>query len=195
LSEILRDNVSLENTCTHEKLFSKLLGYYLIDPFYGCLKEEGKNLARKRLMLILGPSFRRDKRNEPLPALERYDGLFFRVARKHMGHVKYLDVVVMVDDLTLVDGGTTLPHNDPKGDQWGKQSFSNALLEKAKEMNEDFLTMKLKNEKFSEVFISMGKKYAKALPDLTQYRVKVIFPASGGPGPKAKALKEWLAES
>lgn len=39
----------------------------------------------------------------------------------------------------------------------------------------------------------MGKQFAKALPDLTQYNVKFIFPR-GGPGPKAQALKQWITK-
>jgi hypothetical protein len=35
----------------------------------------------------------------------------------------------------------------------------------------------------------MGKEYARALPDLAWFGVKVVFPTSGGPGPKARALK------
>ena len=40
----------------------------------------------------------------------------------------------------------------------------------------------------------MGKKYAMALPELSKYNVNVVFPTCGGPGPKAKALKEWLCK-
>jgi len=39
----------------------------------------------------------------------------------------------------------------------------------------------------------MGKQYAEALPDLTKFGVKVVFPTSGGPGPKAQALKQWIS--
>lgn len=52
----------------------------------------------------------------------------------------------------------------------------------------------MKGEKYSEVFIAMGKKYAMALPELSKYNVNVVFPTCGGPGPKAKALKEWLCK-
>jgi hypothetical protein len=38
----------------------------------------------------------------------------------------------------------------------------------------------------------MGKEYAKALPDLAKFGVKVVFPTSGGPGPKAQALRRWI---
>jgi len=147
----------------------------------------------KRL-LILGPSFRRNKRVEPLPALDRYDGVFFRVARKYLGEVKDVDVVVMKDDLTLVNGEYTMPYIPPIGDIWGGQAFSKEELEEAREKNKDFLNKKVRRKKYSEVFIAMGKKHAKALPDLSRYAVKVLFPTYGGPGPKARALKEWLTQ-
>lgn len=49
-------------------------------------------MKNKRL-LILGPAFRRRKEDGLLPAFERYDGLFYRVARKYLGDVKDMDVV------------------------------------------------------------------------------------------------------
>ena len=142
--------------------------------------------------MVLGPSFRRRKAGVVLSALERYDGIFFRVARKYLDEAGDVDVVVMGDDLVLVDGGAPLPYKAPAGDVWGGLSFSKEELEEARKRNEKFLRRKLRGGRYSEVFIAMGKKHAEALPDLSQYNVKVIFPATGGPGPKAKALKEWL---
>jgi hypothetical protein len=127
-----------------------------------------------------------------LSALERFDGLFFRVARKYLGSVRDVDVVVMVDDLTLVDGDAPLAFREPEGSEWGKQKFSKEVLEKAKAQNEEFLKKKLKNGRYSEVYLAMGKQYAEALPDLTQFNIKVTFPASGGLGPKVQKLKEWI---
>jgi len=150
-------------------------------------------LAGKRRLLVLGPSFRRDRRGGLLSAVERFDGLFFRVARKYLGSVRDVDVVVMVDDLTLVDGKTPLPYKEPQGNEWGKQRFSDKALGEAKKKNEEFLSKRLRNRKYSEVFLSMGKQHAEALPDLSGYGVKVVFPTAGGPGPKAKALREWLS--
>ena len=142
--------------------------------------------------MILGPSFRRRRNASLLPAFERFDGLFFRVARKYLGGVRDVDVVVMVDDLTLVEGNTPLPYREPVGSEWGKQRFSREVLEKARASNEKFLEKKLRNGRYLEVYLAMGKQYAEALPDLTKFSVKVIFPTSGGPGPKAQALKQWI---
>jgi len=145
----------------------------------------------KRL-LILGPSFRRNKSSESLSALERYDGIYFRVTKKYLRQVQNIDVVVMVDDLALVEGASSLGYVPPKGNVWGRQSFGKDILEKVRERNETFLRRKLISGRYSEVFIAMGKKHAEALPDLSRYDVKVIFPTRGGLGPKAKALKEWF---
>jgi hypothetical protein len=51
-------------------------------------------LAAKRRLLVLGPSFRRRRDVGLLPALERFDGLFFRVARKYLSRARDVDVVV-----------------------------------------------------------------------------------------------------
>lgn len=149
-------------------------------------------LSKKRLMLILGPSFRRNKRSEPLPALERYDGLFFRVARKYLANTKNVDVIVMKDDLTLVEGTALLAYEPPKGDRWIMHPLSGDEIKAGKIKNEPFLKRKLHGNKCQEVFLAMGKRYAEALPDLSQFNVNVVFPTCGGLGPKAKALKEWL---
>jgi hypothetical protein len=161
------------------------------------LEPLGKCLAGKRRLLILGPSFRRRRDSGLLSALERFDGLFFRVARKYLRYVRDVDVVVMVDDLTLVDGDMPLPYREPVGSEWGAHihRFSKMALEKAKEQNEAFLRRKFKNGKYVEVYLAMGKAYAEALPNLAQFNIKVVFPTYGGPGPKAQALKKWITES
>ena len=149
-------------------------------------------LVKKRL-LVLGPTFRRNSSKSTLSAIDRYDGVFFRVARKHLKHVHDVDVVVMADDLTLVDGNSYLSYVPPKGEKWGKQAFSNEAYEVAKAKNKAISSKKLGNKRYEEIFIAMGKKHAKALPDLSHYKVKVVFPTRGGLGPKALALKRWLS--
>ena len=146
----------------------------------------------KKRLLILGPSFRRKCDTGLLPAFERFDGLFYRVTRKYSNEAKDVDIIVMTDDLTLVEGSTLLPYREPMGSKWGKQKFSEEVLEKARSFNEKFLEEKLRNGQYSEIYLAMGKQYAHALPDLTKFNIKVIFPTSGGPGPKAQALKRWI---
>ena len=142
----------------------------------------------KRL-LILGPSYRRNPDPNPLPAIKRYDGIFYKIARKYTS--KDVDIMVMTDDLTLVEADTPLPYKPPKGKTWGQMKIPREQIEKARKKNKEILDKKLKQE-CSEIFLAMGKQYAKALPDLAQYKVKIIFPIIKGPGSKAQVLREWL---
>jgi hypothetical protein len=156
---------------------------------------DDRNMEKNRKLLILGPAFRRRKEECLMPAVERYDGLFYRVARKYLGDVKNVDVVVMKNDLTLIDGSAPLPYTEPEGVKWGVKTIPKKMVEKATKINERYLKNKLKSKKYSEVFISMGKVYARALPEIVTENTNVIFPTFGGPGPKAQALKEWLKKS
>ena len=151
-------------------------------------------VAGKRRLLILGPSFRRRKDNGYLPALERYDGIFFRIARKYLSDAKDVDVVVMKDDLTLVESDSPLAYTAPIGNEWGRYVLPDEIIEMAKVKNERFLRKKLKNKRYLEIFLAMGKRHASALPDFRKFNVKVIFPSYKGPGTKARALMKWLSK-
>jgi len=153
--------------------------------------EADLRLAKKRL-LVLGPTFRRNSSRSTLSAIDRYDGVFFRVARKNLKHVHDVDVVVMADDLTLVDGNSFLPYMPPKGEKWGKQAFSREAYEKARTKNKAILGRELGNGKYGEIYIAMGKKHAKALPDLSHHDVKVVFPTRGLIGEGAGVLLRKL---
>jgi hypothetical protein len=148
----------------------------------------------KRL-LILGPSYKRRSEEKPIPALERYDGLYFRTARKHLLKSKGVDVVVMLDNLCLVNGSTPVLFTQSQGDSWtSMRHFKPHPSKEVNKTNAEFLRQKLRNSKYEEVFLSMGKEYAAALPEMSQFRVPVVFPTSGGLGTKARALKDWLTK-
>jgi len=150
---------------------------------------------RKKRLLILGPSFRRNPSEELLPAIDRYDGLFYRVTRKYIRDNKDVDSVIMLGDLTLVNGITPIPYSAPEGDDWWTaRKLSAEMITMAKAENEKFFRRKLRGGKYSEAFIAMGKAYAMALPDLAQSGLKVVFPTTGGPGPKAAALRDWISK-
>ena len=146
---------------------------------------------KEKRLLILGPSFRRKNGDTNLSAFDRYDGLFYRIAKKYLSRAKDLQILVMTDDLILVKGSTLLPYVAPKGTHWSEQ-IETSNVETAVQKNRIFLERILTKTQFREIFIAMGQKYAFALPEMTQYGAKVVFPSTGGLGPKALALQRWL---
>lgn len=87
-----------------------------------------------------------------------------------------------------------MSYDEPEGTSWGDKTIMKKTVESAKVINEDYLGKKLKGKKYREVFIAMGKEYAAALPDLSQYGVNIVFPAGGGPDLKLKHSKNGLIQ-
>jgi len=145
-------------------------------------------MARK--LLIMPPSYRR--RIEPdLPAIERYDGVLYRVLRRNLKSDK-VDILVLTEDLKLVWGNEKLPYRKPEGDRWsryGPQDIPDNVVKK----NIEFLKKVLEKGDYDEVFVALGEKFRKAIGDLEKItNVRVTYIKGRGLGPYAQCLKEWL---
>ena len=146
-------------------------------------------------LLILGPSFRRNADPQLLPAIERYDGIFYKIVRKYMDKIrkKGIDILILTEDLDLIPPETLLPYNPPIGEKWTSISPHKHLKEiKCKKIQEKLIKL-LKTKHYDEIFIALNRHYRKLLPDLTPY-TKHILSNFKGIGPKAQALKKWINE-
>jgi hypothetical protein len=144
-------------------------------------------------LLILGPSYRRNPAPEPVPAIERYDGLFYRIIRRNMDKIKekYIDIIIITEDLEVVTPETKLPYKPPIGSKWKTLPSASRNPEKTEEIRSKILKI-VKSRKYDEIFIALNRHYQALLPDLTPYTKKIIARFEGL-GPKAKSLKEWLS--
>ena len=79
-------------------------------------------MAKK--LLVLEPSFRQNKNDESLAALERYDGVF-RVVHKYLRKVNDVDVIVMEvsPKLDVKKAHNILMEN------WGSESYDQCNAE------------------------------------------------------------------
>ena len=150
----------------------------------------GDNLAK---LLILGPSYRRNTSPEPIPAIECYNGLFYRIIKNSMGKVreKGIDVVIVTEDLEVISPETKILCKPPAGEKWKTMPPTIKDSEKIEKLQSQILEI-VKNRVYDEVFIALNKHYQQLLPDLTPHTKKVIA-GFKGLGAKAKALKEWLS--
>jgi len=144
-------------------------------------------------LLILGPSYRRDPSPDPLPAIERYDGLFYRIVRKYVDKLKEkdVDVIIITEDLDIVTPETKLPYKPPVGESWRSLPPIKKDPEKVELLRRRILEL-VERRKYEEIFIALNKHYRELLPDLTVHTKKVIA-SFKGIGPKAQALKQWLS--
>jgi len=143
-------------------------------------------------LLILGPSYRRSTSQELLPAIERYDGLFYRIVRRNMDKVKEkgIDIIIVTEDLELATPEIKLPYKPPMGNMWRTLPPVSRDPEKIEKLRSQIL--EIVKKRYDEIFIALNKHYQTLLPDLTPYTKQTVLDLRGL-GSKARTLKEWLS--
>jgi len=143
-------------------------------------------------LLILDPSYRRNTAQEPLSAIERHDGLFYRIVRRNMGEArgKDVDLIAIAEDLELTTPETKLPNKRPIGNKWRTLPPVSKDPEKIKKLRSQILKT-VKSKRCDETFIALNKHYHALLPDLTPYTKKMTT-ASRGLDSKSKRAERMI---
>lgn len=142
-----------------------------------------------RYLLIIGCSQR--KRPDPglLPALERYDGVNFRVLRKARREGYWpenLDVLIVSAKYGLLKSDTFIENYDQRMTLY--QALTLQPIVSAS------LNAHLTQVNYYEVFINLGQTYLLTLTGsrkIAELRDRVFY-ASGGIGKKMAQMKQWL---
>ena len=147
--------------------------------------------AERRYLLILACSRRKRRVPGSLPAIERYDGVNYRVLRKAKREGRWprrLDVLILSAKHGLLEPGASI------------ESYDLLMTpERAKQLRPAVLasmTERLSATKYEEVFLNVGKTYRLAMNgwDAEVGRETRIIYADGGIGQKAGAMLRWLNE-
>lgn len=145
--------------------------------------------SESRYLLIVACSQR--KREDPglLPAIDRYDGVNFRVLRKakREGYWPHnLDVLILSAKYGLVQPDTPIDYYDLRMTRQGALALQ-------RDASTD-LDAHLAQTDYRQVFINMGRTYLVALAQSTQMRrqTQKICYATGGIGAKMADMKGWL---
>lgn len=150
-------------------------------------------MAKK--LVIMPPSFRRRKSDEPLPAIEMYNGVLYQVLRANMPREKIVDVVILTEDLELIPANKRISYRPPKGERkWSGIKFE--VSEDVIKKNLEFLKELFEKGDYDEVFVALGRNWRRAIQGIEELakekRLKVVYITGRGLGPYEAALKRWL---
>lgn len=145
-----------------------------------------------RRLLIVSCSQRKLDDPDPLPALDRYDGVNFRVIKKAMREGRWpqnLDLLILSAEHGLVDPSQLIRPYDRR-----MTAKRGAYL--AGEVGEA-LARRFRETPYEEVFVNAGKDYLPALRLLEELHSpgSVVTYAEGGIGRKMAAMKRWIERS
>jgi len=144
-------------------------------------KNENGN-SRKKYLLIL-PCSKRKKPVSKAPALELYDGPFYRMVRKN--GPENLDILILSAKYGLIRYNEKISYYDQIMTVKRAEELGNGAYIKLKGI--------FKTNHYDEVFINLGKTYVLALKKsktvLSRYNV---YWANGQIGERLHQLKNWL---
>ncbi len=143
----------------------------------------------KRKLLIVACSNRKKKDKSLLPAIERYDGVNYRVIKKLRREGRFpknVDVMILSAQYGLIDAMMPIPYYDLRMDRARASELRDQVTAR--------LDTALRARRYDEIFVNMGKVYLGALDseETLSNSNRLVKYAEGGIGQKMRAMKEWL---
>ena len=129
-----------------------------------------------------------------LRAIDRFDGIFLRAAKKSIVKSKRrdIDILFLSPIFGLVEAAEQVPFHKPMPGGWRSFQISTQEAENLRIKNSSKLRALLEKDRYSEAYLNVGQKYL-ALLDLSPLsNLIVTFSKGGGPGPKAAHMKAWI---
>jgi cytoplasmic iron level regulating protein YaaA (DUF328/UPF0246 family) len=152
--------------------------------------------AARRLLIMSEAVSKRRLPKEPIPALERYDGVFFKVVRrlKREGKLKGVDIVIVSQEYGIIGPNDEVPYYDSKSKDFGSRiELTKDEVEKLRKENLVKLASIIKEMHYSEIIVNVGKAYLKLIEGLEDIAsVKTLQVEGRSLGLKAKKLREIM---
>lgn len=146
-----------------------------------------------KLIIISSSSRIRESPKEPTHAIERYDGVYFRILRTHLKKIKNVDVLILSEKLGLLWAQEKIAYHKPSPGIWGLLSLKPKEVEKERAANLEKLKTIMKSKVYDEVYVNVGKQYERLIEGYEKIIPCKITKASGESlGLKAQHMRNWL---
>ncbi|MCS6923799.1 MAG: hypothetical protein NZM10_05415 [Fimbriimonadales bacterium] len=144
-----------------------------------------------RRLLLIACSARKRVDAGLLPAMERYDGIFYRVVRRWQQHAspelrRRTDILILSAEFGLLEASTPIPYYDRKMDSARARFLQPRVV--------DALRKRMVGGGYGEIFLAVGRLYRNALEPLESWvpPEATLLSVSGGIGKQAQQLRDWL---
>ena len=139
-------------------------------------------------MLVTCSATKRRLPEAAVAAIDRYDGVFFKVIRKAIadGRMKSrITIAIISAEFGLITSETPIPFYDRKLDKVQVASLR-PKVDKA-------LRQLLLKRRFRHIFVNIGQQYASLVEDVPELQVATW--AQGPIGKRAAILKSWISST
>lgn len=146
----------------------------------------------KRKLIIVTTSYRVSDEKSPIPAIERYDGVYFRLLKKYKreGKLRNIDILILSERDGLIWTSKRVPYYKPRG-IIGALSLDEKSIEILRKENVERLEKITK--RYTEAYVNVGRQYMKLLEGIENLSFpKITYSKGNGLGAKAAHMKNWI---
>lgn len=140
-------------------------------------------------LLIIGCSQKKNPSPCPVKALDRYDGVNFKVIKKFRRDKKLpenLDIIIISAKYGFLKADEKIDDYDVRMTEKRAQELHPNIVHEMKEF--------ISNKVYEEIFINLGKDYMPAIEGIENLANCPVLYAQGRIGEKMGALKKWLTK-
>ncbi len=138
-------------------------------------------------LLIIGCSQKKDPSQTPMKALNRYNGVNFKVIKKFKRERKLpenLDIVIISAKYGFLRADDYIDDYDLRMTKKRAQELHPAILNELEEL--------ISNNTYKEIFINLGKDYLPAIEGFNTCAACPVLYAQGRIGEKLRDMKKWI---
>ncbi len=150
-----------------------------------------------KLLIILSASAKiKGEPKEPIPAFERFNGVFFRILRKYLSDkfLKDTEIIIVSDKLGIITADQKVPYIQTTKSDWGILDIKSDSLNEIRSRNLEQLRELTSGKEYDEIYVNVGKQYLKLIEgfDAVIKNKKITFSEGAGLGHKASHMKNWM---
>jgi len=147
-------------------------------------------MPKRKYLLIIPCSKRKVLSEKRMPAIDLYDGPFYRILRKFFRQhdvSQCIDILILSAKYGLIRSHDLISTYDERMTQSKATGLSLEIY--------NLLRILLSQKQYQEIFINLGKTYALALVDSEELLNQCnVFWAKGQIGERMQQLKNWIQQ-
>jgi hypothetical protein len=149
----------------------------------------------RKLIIVSASSRILEEPKEPIPALERYDGIFLRILRKYLreGKLRDTDIIIVSREFGVIKSNDMIPYHEPYYGKFGEIGLDESKVRRLRDKNLNILKGLIAQGNYSEIYLNVGYEYKKLISGLENFaKCKITYASGSGFGPKGRHMKNWI---
>ena len=117
----------------------------------------------KKLIIVSGSTRLLKEPAEPIPAIQRFDGVFVRLVRKYYKKPRDFDVLILSPIYGLIKAEEEISFREPIHGSWRQLSLSENDISKLRNSSLSTLQKLITKRQYEEIYVNVGKSMLKII--------------------------------